>query len=87
MKILKEMVFSLFPKFENNTTQIPECWPNSGTWQSSLSALTKSHDHYMNCILRYELLAHDCIVQCEFWSSDDRHDGKRCMRAHQLGIE
>ncbi len=30
MKSLKEMVFSLSHKFENNTTQIPEFWPNSG---------------------------------------------------------
>ena len=42
MNILKEMVFSLFPKFENNTTQIPEIWPNSGIWRSSLYSSRKN---------------------------------------------
>ncbi len=29
-QVFKEPVFSLSQKFENNTTQIPEFWPNSG---------------------------------------------------------
>ena len=34
------MVFSLFLKFENNTTQIPEFWPNSGIWRSKYTLIS-----------------------------------------------
>ena len=36
MEIVKEMEFTVSHKFENNTTQIPEFWPNSGSWRQTL---------------------------------------------------
>ena len=40
------MIFSLSPKSEKNTMQIPELWPNFGNWQARLLASLVSTFQY-----------------------------------------